>query len=130
MEEPPREKTRLVATTDEERGTIIDWEFVKLSIRQVLLLILTGGIWYGMAAATTALLSVSTIFSGLLWSWILIGGLYLALWKKDGRPVEYYLTDWLIFQISDRHFRPIDQSGGQSIDDADWEDIDDEPYRW
>ena len=128
MEQDAREKTRLVADTDEERGMIIQTEFLKLSIRQVLLIVLTVTIWFGLMSATASLLSVSSVFTGLLWSWLALGGLYLALWRKDGRPVEYALTDRLIFQISDRHFRPMDKTTGH-IDDADWEDTD-EPYRW
>jgi hypothetical protein len=48
--------------------------------------------------------------------------------KKDGRPYEEYLTQKILFLISERHFILRDPRAeyGQ-IEDADWEEISD-PY--
>lgn len=131
MQQDVRTKTRLIADSDEEKGIIIQWEFLRVSIRQLLLMLFALAIWAGLMALTGAVLSVSNVFSGLLWSWIPIGGIYLAMKTKEGQPLEHYLTDKIIFLISDRHFRPMDPGGsnGLTIDDADWEDTD-ETYRW
>ena len=124
-----RTKTRLPADLDEEKGMIIQWEFLRVSIRQLLLILVCLGLWAALFSGTSAVLSVSKLFTALLWSWIAIGGMYLALRTKDGRPLEHVLTDRIVFLISDRHFRPMDRKGGMTIADADWEETD-EPYRW
>lgn len=119
-------RTKLPINSHRE-DLIMDWEFVKLSPRQALLLMFSLAIWALMASLTTSVLPVGFIFGGILWSWIIIGSFYLAFRRKDGRPYEEYLTDKILFMIRDRRYVLKDERAKYgNVEDADWEDVDDE----
>ena len=119
-------KTRIPANLNEE-DPFLSLAELKLSLRQLLTIILSGMVWMLVTQGTTWILPVNSIFAGLIWSWILIGGLFLAIWKKDGRPYEEHLSNKIVFFISDRHFIQKDPKAKDgSIEDADWEEVDDD----
>lgn len=120
-------RTRLPTSLDDE-DPFLSISEIKLSLRQMLTIVLGFLIWWLLQSATVAILPISPFFGYLLWSWILLGALFMAIIKKDGRPYEEYLSKKIVFLLSDRYFilkDPKSKSG--SIDDANWDDLED-PY--
>lgn len=105
----------------------LSWAEIKLSLRQGLTILLSGGAWLALLRITVWILPVSEIFAGLIWSWVFMGGLFLALWPKDGRPYEEYLSDRIVFLISPKTFIQRDPKVNKrgSVEDADWDEVDD-----
>jgi len=123
-------KTRIPTSLDEE-DPFLSLSMLKLSLRQMLTILLSGMVWIILVKLTTFIVPISNIFGALIWSWVLIGGLFLAFWKKDGRPYEEYLSHKIVFMISSKTFIQKDPNAKYgSVEDADWEDLDDEPPRF
>lgn len=126
--EPEQQPTRTkLPIASHREDLIMDWEFVKLSPRQAILLMFSLAMWAMLASLTTAILPVGFVFGALLWSWLLLGSFFLAFKQKDGRPYEEYLTDKILFLIRDRRYVLKDERAKYgTVEDADWEDLDDE----
>jgi hypothetical protein len=121
-------RTRLPTALDEE-DPFLSLAEIKLSLRQMLTIMLGGFSWWIAEMLTSTILPISGLFSGLLWSWLVVAGIYMAIRKKDGRPYEEYLSKKIVFLISDRHFILKDPKASHGlIEDADWEEIED-PYK-
>jgi hypothetical protein len=121
------QRTKLPTNLDDEDPFLSIAE-IKLSLRQMLTILLGVLLWYFAIKVTQTLLPISSIFAGILWFWLIVAALFLALYKKDGRPYEEYLTHRLMFLISDRHFILKDKRRKEdeaSIDTIDWDDLDD-----
>jgi hypothetical protein len=106
--EAPAPRTKL-PTFVEQEDPFLKWEFLTLSMRQMLT-ILGGLVAWGFAKALTSTvlgvisIDVSGLFTGLIWSWLIVAALYLALRTVDGRPYEEYLTLKLLFLTEPRHY--------------------------
>jgi hypothetical protein len=123
-------KTRLPADIDEEDPFLVLAE-LKLSLRQMLMIMFSLVGWFLLMTLTADVLPIPKLLAGVMWSWVLIGGIVFALLKKNGRPLEFHFTDWVVFQISDHHWAAIeDRKLHGSIEEADWEEDDGNVYRW
>jgi hypothetical protein len=111
-------RTKLPTEVDGEDPMLMVGEF-RLSLRQMLTIAIAFGAWFAILNMTTTIIPISTIFAGLLWSWVLLFGIFLALKKKDGRPYEEYLSEKIQFLISDREYILKDSRAGKS--DVDWD---------
>lgn len=121
-------RTKLPTELDEEQPFLSISE-LKLSLRQMLTVVAGAMLWFMMLSITASIFSIDEIFSGIVWSWVLFGGIFFALAKKDGLPYEEYLAQRIVFLISDRHFVLRDEEPTDvSVEEADWDAIED-PYR-
>lgn len=123
----PQQKTRLPANLDEEDPFLSIAE-IKLSLRQMLTIMFSLMIWYAVGQATIMVLPISFFLASILWSWIIFAGLFFALFKKDGRPYEEYLSQKMVFLVSERYFILKDSRAhhdSRGIDDVDWDEVDD-----
>jgi hypothetical protein len=111
-------RTKLPTEVDGEDPMLMIGEF-RLSLRQMLTIAFAFAAWFAILNITITIFPISTVFSGLLWSWILLIGVFLALKKKDGRPYEEYLSEKLQFLISDREYILKDSRAGDS--EVDWD---------
>jgi len=60
---------------------------------------------------------------------MLLSGIFLTFIKKDGRPYEEYLSQWIQFRMSDRHYILRDSKRDLgSIEDANWDEIEEEEH--
>lgn len=119
-------KTRIPANLDEE-DPFLSLAEIKLSLRQLLTVLFSGMFWLLLTQGTTWILPVNVVFAGLIWSWVIFGGLFLTIWKKDGRPYEEYLSNKIVYRISDKYFIQKDPKAKYgSVEDADWEEVDDD----
>jgi hypothetical protein len=82
-------------------------------------------LWFVLFRITTYIIPINGLFSGLLWSWVIIIGLFMTFVKKDGEPYEEYLTGKIQFLLAERKFGIVDDQEQEEIEDADWSDIDD-----
>lgn len=125
MSEEPQQSSRtgLPTEVDSEDPMLMLGE-LKFSLRQMLTLAFAAAIWFGFFQITAWILPISDTFAGLLWSWIIIGGVFLALKKKDGRPYEEYLSDKINFLISEREYIMKDKKAGETS--VAWDDLDDD----
>lgn len=112
-------RTKLPTEVDGEDPMLMLGEF-KFSLRQMLTVAFAIGAWFLIFKVTTSIISINDIFSALLWSWIVLFGLFLALKKKDGRPYEEYLSEKIQFLISEREFILKDSRAGKT--DVDWDE--------
>jgi hypothetical protein len=120
-------KTRIPTSLDEE-DPFLSLSALKLSLRQLLTILLSCLLWVICLKITTFIIPLSGVFGGLIWSWILILGVFLTFWKKDGRPYEEFLSHKIVFMISSKTFIQKDPNAKYgSVEDADWEDLDDGP---
>lgn len=122
-------RTKLPTELDEEQPFLSIAE-VKLSLRQMLTLVIGFASWMTAAAVTGSILSISPVFAGLIWSWIVIVAIFFTFAKKDGLTYEEYLAQRLVFLISDRKFVLKDDKDDAppiNVDEADWQAIED-PY--
>jgi hypothetical protein len=120
------EKTRIPTSLDEEDPFLKIAE-ISLSLRQLLTIILTAAVWMVLIQLTILIVPVTEIFAGIIWSWLLLGGLFLALVKKDGRPYEEYLSHRVVYHISNKTFIQKDPNAKYgSVEDADWEELDED----
>lgn len=120
------EKTRIPAELDTEDPFLSVAE-LKLSLRQGLTILMTLFLWFMIMQLTVFLLPVSTIFAGVIWSWIVISGLFLALVKKDGRPYEEHLSNRIVYLLSSKTFVQRDPKvSNSSVEEAIWREIDEE----
>jgi len=121
-------KTRIPAELDTE-DPFLSWAEIKLSLRQGLTIILSGAAWMALIQLTIFIIPLSSTFAGVIWSWVLLGGLFLALWKKDGRPYEEYLSNRVVYLLSTKTFIQRDPKAKYgSVEDADWDEIDEDDY--
>ncbi len=119
--------TRL-PTEHEKEDPFLPLGAIALSLRQTLTILIGAGLWFFAWKFTTAIIPISGLFSGLLWSWLLIGGLVLALVPRDGVTFEEYLTRRLVFMLSERRWIFIEKRDRRNlpdVDEADWEEDDD-----
>jgi hypothetical protein len=122
-------RTKLPTELDEEQPFLSIAE-VKLSLRQMLTMVSGAALWFTALSITANIFSISQIFAGLVWSWILLGAFFFALAKKDGLPYEEYLAQRIVFLISDRQFVLKDEEPNNiAVDEADWDAIED-PYNY
>lgn len=122
-------RTKLPQEMDEEQPFLSISE-IKLSLRQMLTLVAGATVWFTLLSLTGSLFGLSTVFAGLVWSWVLILTVFFAVAKKDGMPYEEYIAQRIVFLISDRHFVLRDEKNvSQEIDETDWDRIED-PYIW
>lgn len=119
------ERTRIPMHVESEDPFLSVAE-LKVSLRQMLTLFMSLIPWWIAAKITVAFLPVGFMFAGILWSWVILGGVLLAFKKKDGVPYEQYLSERIVFAISTRHFIARDPSASKRdrIEDADWEELD------
>ena len=100
---------------------------IKLSLRQLLTILLALFLWLLLMQMTTWIFPVTTLFAAIIWSWVILGGFFLALVRKDGRPYEEYLSHRIVFLISAKTFIQRDPKAKYgSVEDADWEELDDD----
>lgn len=97
----------MIADSDDERGIIYQNEFIRLSIRQMILILASLVTWVVLSRITAAILPVPGILAGLVWIWVGIGGVYLALRTVDGRPLEFEITDRIMFMMSPQRYSPV-----------------------
>lgn len=122
-------RTKLPQEMDEEQPFLSISE-VKLSLRQMLTLVTGGTIWFAALSITGSLFGLSSVFAGIIWSWIIGLTIFFAIAKKDGMPYEEYLAQRIVFLISDRKFILRDDERVKTeIDETDWDRIED-PYQW
>ena len=114
-------RTEVPIWVDSEDPLFVFYE-ISLSLRQLLLLLATGFAWIVPAMLTAAVVPfLPMLLSLLLWSWIFIGGLWLTFWRKQGLPVEYYVTDLVLFRFSEQKlYLPVDDSNGLLSDRPYW----------
>jgi PrgI family protein len=104
-----------VPTSLNEEDPFLSMAEIKLSLRQLLTILLTGLAWMLLTQLTQFLLPVNAIFAAIIWSWTIFAGLFLTFWKKDGRPYEEYLSKYYDQQD------PLAKYG--NVEDADWSEI-------
>lgn len=122
-------RTKLPQELDEEQPFLSISE-LKLSLRQMLTLVTGATIWFTLLSLTSSLFGLSSVFSGIVWSWVLILTIFFAIAKKDGLPYEEYVAQRIIFLISDRQFILRDEKTiNQEVDETDWNRIEN-PYIW
>lgn len=125
MEEDQR--TRLPIFIEQENPFLSVWE-LKVSLRQSLMVMFTFMAWFLLKTLLCAFLPIAPLFGFLLFIWLPLGGLFLAFKKKNGRPYEEHIANWLIFKTSDNDWINIDPDAEYgNISDVDWREIDD-PY--
>ena len=103
MDDDLSQRTRLPTEVDDEDPMLMIGE-MKFSFRQMLTIAFAVAAWFLVMQLTLMILPISGIFAGILWSWILLVGLFLALKKKDGRPYEEYLSDKIQFLIGEKEY--------------------------
>lgn len=122
-------RTKLPQEMDEEQPFLSVSE-IKLSLRQMLTLVTGATIWFAALSLTGSIFGLSSVFSGIIWSWILILTVFFAIAKKEGIPYEEYLAQRIVFLISDRKFILRDEDRVKTeTDEADWDRIED-PFQW
>jgi hypothetical protein len=120
------EKTRIPTDVDTE-DPFLPLGVIQLSLRQLLTIMLAATIWMLCLQVTLFILPVSSVFAGVIWSWIIFAGFFLALVKKDGRPYEEYLSHRVVFLLSNKTFIQKDPNAKYgSVEDANWDELDDE----
>jgi hypothetical protein len=92
-------EARILNCPDEE-DPFLSLSVLRLSLRQLLVIVLSGVVWVFCLKTTVTIAPISNILSGLIWSWIVLFGVVLAFRQKDGRPYEEYLAQRVIFIIS------------------------------
>lgn len=117
-EQQEEERTRLPTEVNGEDPMLMIGE-MKFSLRQMLTVAFAGAIWFLAMQAFTWIFPINKLFAGLLFSWILLGGLFLALAKKDGHPYEEYLSDKIQFLVGGREYVLKDSKADDS--DVDWD---------
>lgn len=125
--DPMQQRTRLPANLDEE-DPFLSLAEIKLSLRQMLTIMFSLMVWGGLCQMTITILPLSFFLAGLLWSWVILVGVFFALFKKDGRPYEEYLSQKVVFLVSERYFILKDSRAhkdSRGIDDVDWDEVDD-----
>jgi len=125
-EEPQLESRTKLPTEVEDEDPFLAIAEIKLSLRQCLTLAMSTAAWFILSQLTGSVLPISSAFSMILWSWLLIGGVFLTFAKKDGRPYEEYLTQVIQFRLSDRHYILKSPDNAGNIEDADWDELEDE----
>lgn len=124
-EQPEPTRTKLPTELDVEQPFLAMAE-VKLSLRQMLTMVSAMAVWFLCLKITAWILPISGLFAGLIWSWLIIAGVFFALVQKDGVPYEEYLARKVVFLISDRHYiLKGSDTDGPGIEDADWEEAED-----
>jgi hypothetical protein len=133
IEQEENVRTRLPTETDVEQPFFSIAE-LKLSLRQILTIALALMVWFMMLRLTVFLgglfaFTISPFLAGVLWSWIVVLGIFFAMYKKNGMPYEEYLAQRIVFLISDRHFifKDDEIEETQDASEIDWDDFDD-PY--
>lgn len=138
MDDYERPQTRL-PTHIEKEDPFLKIAEIDLSLRQMMTIIGAGMVWWLACWITGMVVGfVVVIPEALLWlmySWIIVGGFYLALKKVDlnGNGIkmtyEEYLTKKILFQTSPTQYVVKEKREG-SIEDADWTDVDDGFAGW
>jgi hypothetical protein len=128
-----RVKTPFPTSLDEEPPIFQQWG-IALSLRQLLLFLFGVAIWGTLMKVTASVFSLNMVFTAVFWGWIPVLAAVVALVKKDGRPLEFYITDRLLYLTADREFIHKDPDADQRegvIDEAIWQDDDDDDnYRF
>jgi hypothetical protein len=120
------DKTRIPTDIDSE-DPFFAWSEIKLSLRQILTVLLTFTVWFMLTRITLFVLPFSFTFAALLWSWIIIGGLFLALVKKNGLPYEEHLAHRVVYLLSNKLYIQKDPNAKYgSVEDANWEELDED----
>jgi hypothetical protein len=122
--------TKLPTHIDDE-DVILAVGPIRLSLRQILLILMGFVAWIIARSMTTALMPISGLFAGLLWIWLLIAAVAFALVKRDGRPLEEWLTRWLTWKTSPQRYilRESKKSRrAKDVEDADWFEISDDDF--
>jgi hypothetical protein len=95
--------TKLPAQTDDE-DILLSAGPIRWSLRQILMMLSGFVAWFIACAITTAILPINSLFAYVLWSWILVVSAVLALVKRDGRPLEEWITRWLTWKTSPQKY--------------------------
>jgi hypothetical protein len=125
MEDSYDNRTKLPTALDEE-DPFLSLAEVKLSLRQILTILFSCMIWYGMMELTQFILPLSAVFAAIVWAWMPLGGIFMTFKQKDGRPYEEYLSKKIVFLISERYFilkDPHSKEFEGGVEDADWKEI-------
>jgi hypothetical protein len=106
-------RTNLPVHVDTEDPMIVFYE-LSLSMRQMLLLLATAFAWLMPSMLTAQILPFLPLpLSLIVYSWLLIGGLWLTFWRKQGLPVELYVSDMVLFKIAEQKlYLPEDDTNG------------------
>lgn len=128
MAEEERSVRTKLPTDIEEDQPFLSVLSLQLSLRQLLTIIAAVLFWVALMQLTSAIIGLNPIFSGILWSWVFFGGVFIALRKKDGLPYEEYLAQRIIFLISDKRYVLRDEEKSASIEEADWDTLEEESY--
>ena len=120
------QRTRLPASLDEEDPFLSIAE-IKLSLRQMLTLMISMMVWVFVSKITIMFIPIGFV-AYILWFWIIITGVFFALYKKDGRPYEEYLSQKMVFLVSERYFILKDSRASKDkrgVDEIDWDEVGD-----
>jgi len=123
MDEQAPEPTRLPIEIETEDPFIQMPMGIQLGVRQALTIATGIFLWWILLKLTTSFLPLSTFFAGLLWAPVAIGGLVMALVRRDGVYLEEYLTRRIIFMISERNFILRERSRTLQAEEAEWRAI-------
>jgi hypothetical protein len=136
MSEFDKPLTKLPRYLDDE-DAFLQLAEIQLSLRQMMTIVLGAVAWWLAGMLTGAVVGmVVQLPQPLLWamySWVILGALFLALKKKDVNrnglkvPYEEYLTKRLLFNMAPNEWVVKDaRSDVGSIEDADWRDFEDD----
>lgn len=126
-EEDKNVRTKLPTDIEEDQPFLSILSF-QLSLRQLLTIVAGVILWVILMQITSAIIGLNPIFTGLIWSWVFFGSVYISLRKKDGLPYEEYLAQRIIFLISDKRYVLRDDKKTPSIEEADWDTLEEESY--
>lgn len=119
-----RTPTRLPSGLNEEDPFLVVSDF-SLSLRKVLTLVFGAVAWWLMA-------TLLGFFMGGIWAWlitcpIMIGAAILGFVSRGGRPLEHWLVEKILFQMSPRHYTLYDPDADErhGAIDASFDDWDD-----
>lgn len=97
---------------------------IKLSLRQLMMLIFTAFAWMMLADLIKTIFSFTFTFSLVVWSPVGLAGVIIAILRREEMPLEKWLTLKLRHQIRPRQYVPHDRrSSSLRIEDADYHEF-------
>ena len=97
------EPTRIPASLNEE-SVFISISELKLSMRQLMLILFGGVLWFGIATFISNLFHINQFFALLAFSWILLGSFAFAFIRVDGKKLDEYLGEKLAYEFGPKTY--------------------------
>jgi hypothetical protein len=116
-------RTRIPMHVDED-PPMINWDFVRVTLRQMLYVMMGAFGWYILAHIINGILGLPGIFGFIATIWIPVSAFALAFGKRHGIPMERYLADKIIHRTGAQIYVPRDEDAHDfgAIDEYDWDE--------